>query len=159
MGEPRRGCWRLDKKQQLCEEIYINQATENPGTDGGYSPNTNRVKLPDSSLLLRLSHSQPLGSLHPCLSPHTSLRHHSCSQWEPRAPSQCCWHTRPSQQGRLGNSSTTLLVRKKGLTSGLTSPSHPSTDSWLGFKPATSYPQKKPVTAVTAVNCHSSGMQ
>lgn len=58
-GEPRRGCWRLDKKQQFCEEIYTNQVTENLDTNGGYSPNMNRVQLHDSSLLLRLLHPQP----------------------------------------------------------------------------------------------------
>lgn len=31
-GEPRRGCWRLDKNQQFYENIYTKQVTENLDT-------------------------------------------------------------------------------------------------------------------------------
>lgn len=39
-GEPSRGCWRFDKKQQLCEEICTNKWVDAAQAQGGYSCKT-----------------------------------------------------------------------------------------------------------------------
>lgn len=134
--------------------------TENLDSNGGYRPNMSGVQLHDSSLLLRLLHPQPKT---PGVSPSLPLLHtFLCSTTRaPRKNPELLPRAGTRGQAGRGDSVTPPPLSWQGR----------KVKQWLnvsfsafntfmtGFQ--VSYflsPQKKPVTAVTAMNCNSSGM-